>query len=359
MTEGEAPRQRVVLHVGLHKTGTTYLQNVLRQNRQRLSRRNGVYVPGGPRKTMFASLDLIPHDSPLGRDRRVPGAWDRLAAEIAGCGLPTAVVSEERLDVANVGQARRAVSSFGDADVHVVVTVRDLARVVVAHWQEDVKNGATGTLGELLDSLQDPKAASVPPARGFWLHEDASTVLRTWSAAVPPDRVHVVTVPPAGSPPAVLTARFGSVVGFTPLDVPAAPAWDHQNVGGVGTELLRRLNVHLDGVVDRSTYRRAVSTPVVRRLATLPDRSLPLLDKAQREWAAAMAARFAEDVRKRGYHVVGDLSDLQPADPPPDTDPAEDAGADDGALLAAALEALAELATRQGDQVARSDRDAA
>jgi hypothetical protein len=354
-----SPARRVVLHVGMHKTGTTYLQNLLRQNRRRLARRAGVYVPAGARKTVFASLDLIPWDAQLGRDRRVAGAWNRLAAEVNGCGLPTAVVSEERLDVANPRQAKRAVAAFGDADVHVVVTVRDLARVAVSSWQENVKNGGTWTLQEFLARLQDPDAAATPPARGFWLHEDVTAVLRTWSSAVPGENIHVVTVPPPGSPPELLTSRFGSVVGFGTDDVPAPPAWDNANVGAVGSELLRRLNVHMDGSLDKSTYKRAVSTPVVRRLSALPDRALPALDDAQRAWAAGTSARFAGEIRERGYRVVGDLDDLLPppraGSPASAPDPADTAETD-VTLLDASLEALAELATRNGEAVAKADR---
>jgi len=369
---GASPALRVVLHVGMHKTGTTYLQNLLRQNRRRLAKNAGVYVPPGARKTVFASLDLIPWDSPLGRDRRVAGAWDRLAAEVGGCGLPTAVVSEERLDVANPRQAKRAVAAFGDADVHVVVTVRDLARVAVSSWQESVKNGGTWTLREFLARLQDPDAAATPPARGFWLHEDVTAVLRTWSNVVPVENIHVVTVPPPGSPPELLTARFGSVVGFGPDDVPTPPTWNNANVGVVGSELLRRLNLHLNGSLDKSTYKRAVSAPVVRRLSALPDRALPALDETQRAWAVETSTRFAQEIRERGYRVVGDLDDLLPQAPragsgtsAPDraSDRAETAATAEAAasetevtLLDAALEALAELATRQGEAVAKADR---
>lgn len=350
----------MVLHVGLHKTGTTYLQNLLRGNRRRLARSEGVYVPPGARKTVFASLDLIPWDSALGRDRRVAGAWDRLAAEVNECGLPTAVVSEERLDVANARQARRAVRSFADAEVHVVVTVRDLARVSVSAWQESVKNGGAWTLEEFLARVQDPKAVATMPARGFWLHQDAGGVLRTWSTAVPADRVHVVTVPPPGSAPDELTRRFGAVVGFTPEDVPEPPAWDNANVGAVGSELLRRLNERLDGTIDKSTYKRAVSTPVARRLSALPDRALPALDDDQRAWAAATSAGFAEEIRSRGYRVEGDLADLQPPGPGP-SDARTDTGepVDEGALLGAALEALADLGTRHSEVVAQEDRQRA
>jgi hypothetical protein len=239
----------------------------------------------------------------------------------------------------------------------------------VSAWQENVKNGGTWTLQEFLARLQDPDAAATPPARGFWLHEDVTGVLRTWSAAVPVENIHVVTVPPPGSAPDLLTSRFGSVAGFGNDDVPASPAWNNANAGAVGSELLRRLNLHLDGSLDQSTYKRAVSAPVVRRLSALPDRALPALDGSQRAWAAETSARFAGEIRERGYRVVGDLDDLLPQAPragSPASDPASDpdgaeavASEADVTLLDAALEALAELATRHGQTVARADRERA
>jgi hypothetical protein len=354
MSEGPAPR-RVVLHVGLHKTGTTYLQNLLRANRETLAREAGVFVPAGARKTVFASFDLIPWDRAAGRDRRVAGAWDRLAAEVNACGLPTAVVSEERLDVANPRQARRAVASFPGSEVHVVVTVRDLARVVVSHWQEGVKNGSGWTLEGFLDRLADPKAAATQPARGFWLHEDVTAVLRTWSSAVPVECVHVVTVPPPGSPPKTLAVRVGTVAGFGARHVPVEPPWANENAGAVGTELVRRLNERLGGAVDRGLYKRAVAAPVSRRLAAMPGPGAPQLDANRRAWAAETSRRFVEEIRAAGYDVVGDLDDLlrEPAEQP------APAVVDDRALLDAALEALAELAVRHSAAVAKRERAAA
>jgi hypothetical protein len=349
---------RVFLHVGLHKTGTTYLQSLLRQNHRSLRHRQGVYVPPGARQTLFASLDLIPWDRALARDPRVPGAWERLAAEVNQCGLPTAVVSEERLDVANRRQARHAVASFDTDDVHVVVTVRDLARVSVSAWQESVKNGSSWTLDDFLAKLADPSAAAAPPARAFWLHEDVTGVLRTWSSVVPPANVHVVTVPAAGATPDLLARRFGSVVGFTPEDLPKPAKWTNENTGAVGTELLRRLNERLGGSIDNSIYKRAVATPVGRRLAAMPDRGTPELDDIQWKWAAESSARFAEEIAGAGYQVVGDLADLQP-EPRRADGPFHRTAPTDTALLDAALDALVELAGRHSKAVARTSRETA
>ncbi len=351
---------RVVLHVGLYKTGTTYLQNRMRHDRRRLGR-VGLYLPAARREVIFAALDLLGRQLRGVRDPRVPGAWDRLVTEINASGLPGAIVSEERLSVATPRQARRAVASFGAAQVHVVVTVRDLARVLVSHWQEEVKNGAVWTFPEYADAIRDPRGVGGNPARGFWMHEDVTAVLRSWSAAVPVDRIHVVTVPPPGSPPGLLAERFGSVVGFRPRP-PRKELASNENVGAVGTELLRRLNERLGDRLDGVEHERGVRIPLTPALAALPSRRATTIPATHRAWAQTTAARFVEEIRTAGYHVVGDLSDLHPRWPERTAGaPAEGEAAgdiEDGDLLDAALEALAALATRQGQVLAAADRQA-
>jgi hypothetical protein len=346
--------ERVVLHVGLHKTGTTYLQKVMTENRGHL-RRTGIWVPTSHRRTNFAFQDLIPWDSEIARDPRVPGAWQRLVDAAAGSGLPVAVISQERLSVAGLRQARRVVSSFGDTEVHVVVTVRDLTRVVASHWQEDVKSGATLTLDEYAARLRDPEAAGQAPARGFWMHEDVAEILRTWRAVVPADRMHVITVPPPDSPPELLISRFGSVAGFTLDDVPDREIWSNENIGAYGTELIRRLNERLGGRLRGKAYRWGVKLPLSRHLASLPDRRSAHLEPGQIEWAAATSARFADEIRAGGYQVVGDLADLAPRTPGSDGGGKEDVPPDDSELLDLALGALSTLAALHGEAATKAD----
>jgi hypothetical protein len=360
MSASPSAPERVVLHVGLHKTGTTYLQSLLRQNRQRLARRHGIYVPPGLRTTVFASLDLITRHSGMARDPRTSGAWDRLAADVNGCGLPTALVSQERLSVARPRHARRAVQSFPESQVDVVVTVRDLPRLLVSYWQEAIKNGVTWTLDEYVTALRDPDSAGVDPARRFWLHEDVTGVLRCWGSAVPADRLHVVTVPPAGSAPELLTDRFASVLGLTHHDLPREPRLKNENIGLVGTELLRRLNERLDGRLPDVAYDFGVKRPVVQGFASLPRDRSSVLDDEQRAWAASVSARFAEEIGKNGYRVVGDLTDLQPdtsSSTPSPTAPTREVT--DAELLDAALAALTELSIRHGKVMAERDLETA
>ena len=51
-----------------------------------------------------------------------------------------AVISHELFCAADADQAGRAVRSLQPAEVHVVLTVRDMATLLPAEWQETVKH---------------------------------------------------------------------------------------------------------------------------------------------------------------------------------------------------------------------------
>ena len=78
------------------------------------------------------------------------GTWARLAATSRSSPAPTAVLSSELLAAATPAQARAAVASFGDAEVHAVLTVRDLARQLPSGWQEQVKHRQTMSLDQFV-----------------------------------------------------------------------------------------------------------------------------------------------------------------------------------------------------------------
>jgi hypothetical protein len=337
-----APRT-VYLHVGMHKTGTTYLQILCNLNRDAL-RDQGVYYPGGADgvSPVLAVSDLQGR-RPRGHDNsKLDGAWDTMAAQVEASASPTAFVSNEGLGFSTLKQARRAVGSFA-GEVHVVVTARDLARVLVSQWQEDVKNDNGWTWRAYVDAAKDPEQAAQLPAVGFWRRADPVRVCDTWAAVVGAERVHVVTLPPPGSPRETLVQRVASVVGFEPAGLPDEPEWDNEQVGAAGTEILRRVNVALDGRLNQAQHARAVRRGLVPMLARETDRSSLQLPADEYPWVAKRAEETIAALADRGYPVCGDLADLRPREP------ADHVGPDDVSereLLDTAVQALALLTER-------------
>ena len=308
MSRAPGHPRRVFLHIGLPKTGTTYLQEIVWSNRDRLAA-DGVFLPGfGHREHLWAALDLQERPRLARRHEKAPGAWQRLVAEAAA--QPADVLlTHEFFCGATAEQASRAVAAFPDAEVHLVVTARDAASVVSAGWQESVKNGSSVDL----DSVMAGQAAGGPEfSMRTW---DLAGVLERWTRDVPDERVHVLVMPGRGQPHDLHWQHFAEVIGVDPAayDVPADAV--NPALGIVQIELLRQVNAHLPaysaherGVWIRGYLAEGLLAGQSRERGGLPEH---------------YAARFAELDRAavgligaRGFHILGDLSGLARVDPP-------------------------------------------
>ncbi|HEY7045219.1 MAG TPA: hypothetical protein VH419_16235, partial [Nocardioidaceae bacterium] len=303
--------KRIFLHIGLHKTGTTYLQNLMRVNRAPLCAA-GVHYPGatGEPAPTRATRDLL-RRSPRGyADPRIGGSWDALVATVRQQDLPTVVISDEGLGGCRRGHVRRIVESFADREVHAVLTVRDLARVVVSEWQEEIKNDRSWTWQDFVDAVRD-EDATFGNGRAFWRRQDLVRKGEVWLTSLPAAHVHIVTVPKPGSPDDELVERFMRVVNIDRTHLPNEPEWNNESVGVAGTEVIRRMNERMGGRLNEPAYNRAVKATLVPLLAqhTKPARfTLPVEELG---WVSARADQMIEWIKTNRLPVSGDLEDLR------------------------------------------------
>ena len=94
--------RRVLLHIGTPKTGTSYLQDVLFQNRSRLLKQDVSYPADRFDAHFLAGLDLM-RLRWGGLEAEAVGAWDRLAAKVRDHD-GTSIVSHEILASASRSQ---------------------------------------------------------------------------------------------------------------------------------------------------------------------------------------------------------------------------------------------------------------
>jgi hypothetical protein len=310
----------IFLHVGLPKSGTTFLQDMLRQHRPWLRREGLLYPYDGHRDHFFAALDARENHQFVGGVRpQAEGAWPKLV-ERAKAFDGRVVISHEILATATKDAARRARAALDDCEVHVVVTARDPARQAVADWQEAIKHGRhvsfrgyvrRAGLGEV-----PPKGANAdaPPARDF-AAQRLLHVIDAWAGDLPPERVHIVTVPQASSDPGQLWRRFGELLGIADPGrlTPGSEVRHNPRLGVADIELLRRVNTSLDrrlvadefGAVAKKLYAQTVLPSVSRSAApVLPD---GLFDRADE-----LAAEWIDGIKSAGYDVRGELDDLRP-----------------------------------------------
>ena len=119
---------RVFFHIGLPKSGTTYLQTIMWQNRG-LLRRQGLLYPGRKRMEHYHAFRQA-QGAPLSELAGNGDVWGRFTRRLAtwdGTGL----LSHEFWSMLDADQARRAIEDLAPAEVEAVrADVPTLARTV-------------------------------------------------------------------------------------------------------------------------------------------------------------------------------------------------------------------------------------
>lgn len=355
IVNGTGDTRRVFMHVGSPKTGTTFLQNVLWSQRD-LAKEQGLLLPLDRFADHFyASLDIRGLSTRPEHPPRAHGIWQRLVAE-ANAWPGNVLVSHELFAAATAAQAADALASFGPgSEVHVVLTARDLFRQIPAEWQEHLKHRSTKTLDEFVSDLMADRAGK----SWFWKVQDFAKVLDRWGRTLPPDRIHVVTVPPAGGDPGVLWTRFAQLLELDPAAFDTTGSRANTSLGAEQAELLRRVNLTLgDRVPLPGPYPVVVKNVLAHQILAARKGSPLALDERTTRFAVRRSRGIADALAERGYDVRGDLAELVP------TTTATAAAAGPGVvpgdteLLDEALESVAGLLTvmaRRGPQARYED----
>ncbi len=342
--------RRIYLHIGTMKSATTYLQELGELNADLLAEA-GVYWPTVDR--YHAIRDFF-GQSFEGTD--VTGSWGELVQEIERHDGDV-LYSNELLASLNPRQTGRIVDAFSLAEVHVIITARDLARVMPGHWQTTIRNGSTvGWLDFAAGACADGfggDGVRRNPAVGkndrseverlrdrFWWQHDVAAIIKRWKQFVPTERITLVTVPPAGSDRDLVARRFGRAVGVS-LDGLAQPSgFSNSSLGAYSAELMRRLNGDMADV-DRTERKYGFRDALARAVLAVRADTEPgyALSQSQQDWVARRAGVMIEAIASSGITVEGSLDDLRPAPHPPSgiVDPAD---ASEQQLLEAASHGL-------------------
>lgn len=298
---------RVFLHLGLPKTGTTYLQTVMWADRERM-RDQGVLLPGRERRDHLWSTRIIREDPHLDSyEERVRESWGVLKAEIAAWD-GTALISHEFFAGAAPEQAARMVRELAPAEVHLVVTAREPVGLYSGGWQESLKNRDSRTMAEFAAA----EVSESPMSVWNWRTLDLRLVLERWAPTVPAERVHVLPLPPPGSPRDLLWRRFAGLVGLDADSFDLSATFPNESMGVAEAETLRRINDHLKDAdferpFDRGVYIRTFLAD--ERLATRAGEkywpTAEILAECRERAVAAVA-----HVEAAGYDVIGEVRDL-------------------------------------------------
>ena len=319
---------RVVLHIGPRKTATTYLQRVLQ----------ALVLDGRLDPTVYpiTTRDRTDHN-------HVPGLID-LAREAGAIGLQDdawrdqdgtdaralvdavhaapgpVILSAEALSVLPREGAQAVIAAFAPAPVDVIITARDLGRVLPSSWQQHMRNGNYESYGDYLALRVDERASrsyETELRRGFWRAYRYADLATRWQDAGA-HSVSVVTVPGPGAAVDTVWRRFLDVAHVADLpEIPPEIAEDRSNVSLTAAETFAIYGFNLAARSDGQGRRevRAAHRALIRRgWLERPDRGPRLgLPQDLRPLVSRWAAEDTEALAGSGVRVVGDLADLSVA----------------------------------------------
>lgn len=309
------PDGATLFHIGPQKTGTTALQRVAAAHRELLLR-HGVRYPGDTVNHRLAVAALVGKPvgwkaGPDGRPTPPPPIrlWEDLVEEVRSDPVNRVWLSHEYGAGAGPAQARRAAADLGDR-LHVVVTLRSIARMLPSIWQETNKAaGNRGTFDNWLRKLFDDGSEV---SRKIRARHDQGALLRRWAEAVGPERVTAIVLDPTDH--TFLFRTFEQLLELPDGLLAAVDTGDdraNRSLTVAEIELLRRFNRQFRSHdTDWSQYDRLVVRGAVFRLLKFrnPPAGEPQL--AMPGWAAELAdeaaRRNADQVAASGVRIIGD-----------------------------------------------------
>lgn len=300
--------ERVLVHIGLPKTATTYLQTIM-WDAPATMRAHGVLLPGrGRTDHLWTARTVCEAPSLETAHPRQRNAWQRVRAEIAEW-PGDAVITHEFLAAASAEQAGRMVADLAPAQVEVVITAREPIGLFTTSWQESLKNRGVRRLPDY-----PGPASQNPSAIWNWRTLDLGLVLERWGEVVPADRVHILPLPPRGAPRDLIWQRFATLVGLDPAAFDATTGFANTSMGVAEAETLRRINEHL---VERDLLGTALERGTIIRTLLADEHLVPRggerywpepeqIEDCRRRGLKAIAM-----IEERGFDVIGDLADLE------------------------------------------------
>ena len=336
--------RRLILHVGLSKSGTTALQSVVATSRSELAS-HGVAVPLSTRpaveRVVLRPLGWRPGSGFVAPRERDPLA--RLVRCLRSVAERDALISSE--DLAELdGPTVRSVVALAQSegfDVQLVVTARAWTRQLPSEYQQFLKHRLADTFPDFLESVRTGEGFY---GQHFRLRQDLAQVCARWAADVPRQNMHVLVLPRSGEDRAFIFREASTVLGVPPSVLPPRQRDVNASYGVLEAEVYRRLNVELARLLPgrtQRTYRpvrRVLSQGALKRGAS-PRIVLPPDHLA---WVGAESTRQVGALAEKGYCIHGDVEWLL-ADAR-DTGPAPVISEED--VSQAAIETLARFAVR-------------
>ncbi|MGW3910079.1 hypothetical protein ACWEBX_00920 [Streptomyces sp. NPDC005070] len=312
-----------LLHIGPHKTGTTSIQGALFAAKDAMAAR-GVDFPAHSRHPMEAALAVCGRPGMMGDARPAERHWRRLVDAVHATGGRTSLISSEFFaDAPDDATVARIVDELGRDRVHVLVTLRPLAKIMPSQWQQYVQNGLRMGYEDWLDHMLR-RAPYEKPNPSFWRRHRHDRLVERWARVAGAGNITVAVVDDRDR--GGLMRTFESLLALPCGLLAEAPDTFNRSLTSAETEMLRILNREFrgNGLPDE-IYSNLVRNGAVPRMKNSCRPSSDDVRISTPVWALEAAAAIGEEMAERigatGVRVLGDQALLSappsPSSPPP------------------------------------------
>lgn len=313
-TAGEIPANGVLLHVGVHKTGTTALQAALAHARPELAAYSVAY-PGKKQAHHTAALAVVGRTwgwKDNGGDVTPISRYDKLVGQVKATSGKS-IVSSEFFCEADAPTAARVVSDLGGDRVRVVITLRNLGKLLPSSWQQYLKYGVSMPYDTWLTRIfETTEPGKVTPS--FWQRNDHGAVVQRWSEAVGAENVTVMVL--EGVDHEANFVAFAQMLGVpSEILVSRMNLTSNRSMTAAEAEFLRQLNAKVRKELTWDDYLKYVRNGFARVMVEErePGADEPRLHTP--DWALDAAAErghlAADAIALSGVTVLGDLAGLR------------------------------------------------
>ncbi len=303
-----AAENAIILHIGVHKTGSTALQAALAAARPELKRR-GILYPGTDDAHHAAAWAVTGFTMGFGDEATSvrPRNWSTLVKQ-ARRHKGRVVISSEFFGRMRPAAVRRVVDELGADRVHVVFAVRRLSDLLPSSWQQYLKTGFSVTYRDWLKDVLRNRSPTT--TKGFWYRADFAALVQRWSKVVPPEQITAVILDPADRDLLFRATEDLLALPSGWLDPYRAAGRNNRSMTAPEAEVIRRLNELARDRIGWKDYSERVRHGAIR--AIVEGRNPPP-DEARittPKWALLKALRRQKRDHRRitgsGIHVVGD-----------------------------------------------------
>jgi len=281
--------KKVFIHPGFHKTGTTGIQTIFRESRQKF-KENGIFYPyargEGHHRAAWALHERIWGWQDRGGKKTPISEWNHLVTQTKRA-QKSALISSEFFSELTLEEILKVRQAFSKVEATIIFTWRPLHKLLASSYQQYLKYGIKADYKKwLLGIFREGEYKNQTPS--FWERHRHGEVIAKWVEVFGVDSVKVIVADEKN--PNFLYDSFGNILGIdSSLIRPDENTKKNRSLTFEETSLLLEVNKRFPKERAWADYEMFVREGAFYRLANSPYPASEGSKLLTPDWAVASA----------------------------------------------------------------------